>query len=246
MTMDSLTFRTRLSGKSSNADGIIYGQKKDRVIFVTKTYKNDFVYFLQDAFQKKKEAIGYSFFSHALMLNNGIPEEMKWALTSNVGCTLDVESMIPVVLDHFRLTMKRLESGFWYVIAELAAIYYASQEKYDYLCWVQGDCLTRGGDWVTPAIKILKKEKETILVSPASDVNTWHDQDGYDHYCSDQAFIGRVADLAKPEPYQVEGTDPDYPRYAPDSFEAMVGKYLKASGKKRKILSDYWVYHGAY
>ncbi len=85
-----------------------------------------------------------------------------------------------------------------------------------------------------------------MVVSPLSEVNTWHDADDYDHYMSDQAFVVRVKDFLNPEVYHVPGTDPDYPDYGGNSFEHMVGKYLKKTGKKRKILTDFWVNHPSY
>lgn len=215
-----------------------------RVLFASKCYGRDYLGFLKGMFELKVDAIGYPFESKVLMLNNGIPEEMKTALTATAGFTLDVEAMLPYIYEHFNLSDESFGEGKWYSVAELGAILFAYKEGYDYLCYVQGDCITQNGDWVTPGIAILEENPKVMVVSPASEVNTWHGDDGYDHYMSDQAWLGRVADLADPQVYHVEGVDGDYPSYGGNSFEHMVGKYLKQSGKMRQILPQYWTYHG--
>jgi hypothetical protein len=110
----------------------------------------------------------------------------------------------------------------------------------EYLTFIQGDCLTTGGDWITPAINVLENEPDVLLVSPLSEVNTWGE---YDLYCSDQAFLCRTKDLQNPEVYSYRTIDPDYPSYGGLSFEHLVGNYMKATGKKRKILNRFWIYH---
>jgi hypothetical protein len=194
------------------------------VTFATKCWGGDYHKFLSGAFERKKSAIGYLFDKEYLVVNNGIPEGISFPF--NTVDAFNAPSVLNV-----------------YARGEVAAVFAA---KTDYICFVQGDAITEGGDWVTPALKILENELDVFLVSPASEVNTWHNVDGYDHYCSDQAFIARVSDLQEPVTYSVEGIDTDYPSYGGDSFEHMIGKYLKATGKKRKILEEFYVHHPAY
>lgn len=215
-----------------------------KVLFATKCYAKDWHKFLRGDFQLKVDSIGYPFDGKVLMLNNGVPEDAVLPLTEACGFTLDVEAMLPYLYEHFGVTDTHFNGGKWYAVAEMGAALFAAKEGYDYLCYVQGDCVTMNGDWVTQAIRTLEREPDVLLVSPRSDVNTWHDKHGYDHYCSDQAFVARAGELATPEVYHIEGTDPDYPNYGGNSFEAMVGKYLKATGKKRKIYENFWTIHG--
>lgn len=215
---------------------------KPKVLFATKCYGKDYLPFLSSAFTHKYKSIGYPFDGTVLMLNNGIPEDMKWALTGANGFTLDVEPALPIVYEHFGLTDESFEGGKWYSVAELTALFYAQEEGYDYLCWVQGDCLAQD-DWVEEGIEILESNPDIAVVSPWSDVNTWHDNDGLDHYMSDQAFLVRVKEFAQKDVYHYPGTDSDYPSYGGNSFEHMVGKYLKATKRFRKILINYWCTH---
>lgn len=192
------------------------------VTFATKCWGGDYYKFLLGAYERKLEALEYIFDEDYLVVNNGVPEDTSFQFdTVMVGKSL---------YNH-------------YASGEIKALQAAST---DYLCFVQGDCLTSGGNWIDTGIEVLQSEPEVLIVSPASEVNTWHDHNGYDHYCSDQAFVVRVADFMNPEVYQVPGVDPDYPDYGGNSFEAMVGRYLKYTGKKRKILTDFYVHHPAY
>lgn len=201
---------------------------------------------LSGAYQRKMEACDYPFDETILVINNGVPEIATGAL-----CRL---SDFTVTADTLKETFTR-QIGFepnMYALGELSAIW-VLPKQIQYLCYVQGDCITEGGDWITPGIKILESEPDVMVVSPASEVNTWHDASGYDNYMSDQAFLIRLNDFCdksfprlREEVFTVEGTDHNYPDYGGNSFEAMVGKYLKKTGKKRKILTEFWTLHPAY
>jgi len=203
------------------------------VTFASKCWGGDYKKFLAGAFERKRDAIEYSFSHQVLLINNGVPEDIDFGSISTIRVNPEVSQ-----------TIFRVNNANHYATGELSAIFASGFDSY--LCYIQGDCITQGGDWVTPGIAILESEPDVMVISPHSEVNTWHDKDGYDHYMSDQAWLVRVSDFLKPEVYQVEGTDPDYPSYALDSFEALVGRYLKSSGKKRKILSDFYVQHPTY
>lgn len=204
-----------------------------KVAFVSKAWGGDYEKFLSGAFERKRDAVPYPFDWHLLVANNGVPEEAPLRDLPFATCWVGLEQQLH-------------KADNYYATGELCAVWQCHGHGSEYLCFVQGDCVTEGGDWVTPAIKVLEKEPDVMVVSPLSEVNTWHDAQGYDHYMSDQAFVVRVKDFMNPEVYAVVGTDPDYPDYGGDSFEAMVGKYLKKSGRKRKILTGFWTIHPQY
>lgn len=202
-----------------------------KTVFATKYWREDWEKIEFGGLTRKMQAIGYPFDNSLVVGNNGSPKTIR--LQNHI------DTIREEVQEFFNLKdMNNYASG------ELASIYLA--KEYDYLCYVQGDCITTGGDFVTPAIKILESEPNVFVVSPSSDVNTWHNEDGYDHYMSDQAFVIRVKDFLNPKVYAVSGLNPDYPDYGGNSFEAMVGKYLVSSKKTRKILNDFYVVHPAY
>lgn len=213
------------------------------VTFATKCYEMDWKKIVFGGFQRKVAACQYPFERKVLVINNvidqdGVREAARWVTPD--FCFAHPDS----IQSQFRLNgpPNVFASG------ELAAVGMANSDYSGtgYLCYVQGDCITSGGDWVTPAIKVLRSEPDVMVVSPASEVNTWNDEEGYDRYMSDHAFVVRVKDFINPEFYAVAGIDSDYPLYGGNSFEHMVGKYLKATGKKRKILTDFYVQHPAY
>lgn len=204
-----------------------------RVLFASKCWEKDWLPLVSGGFQKKVDAIGYPFAGHVLILNNGVP----------VGISPIIDGIA------YHRAIKRdwdflgVREPNVYCSGELSAVAYAAYGGFDYICYLQGDCITENGDWVTPAILILEEEPDVTLVSPASEVNTWADKDGYDSYVSDQAFVARVSDLSSHSAWNVPGNDPDYPQYALDSFEARLGRHLKAMRLRRKILEGYWCYH---
>ena len=192
---------------------------------------------MQGEFDKKCPP--YPFDDKILFINNEISRDVKFPCK-----TIRVDDYIIPVLDFFGLNAdsftKNGNSGFWYSIAELTAIYMA--KDFDYLCWVQSDCRTKG-DWITPGLKELDK-KDISVVSPVSAVNTWHKRDGLDQFFSDQAYLIKVSEFRKKiydykEPYQ-----PEYPFYGGASFEYKVGQYLKNNNKYRRILDKFWCEHG--
>lgn len=184
---------------------------------------------LAGAFDRKAESCQYPFTDKLLVVNNGVSAEGASALADAFPFVWFVERYINP-----------------YVDGELAAI--DAADIYDYLCFVQGDCLIDPPyDWVTPGIKILEENPEISVVSPASAVNTWHDKNGLDRYCSDQSWLVRVEEFQGGDVFtHWKEHDPDYPSYAPRSFESLVGAYLKATGKYRKIIEEAWCQHPAY
>ena len=208
------------------------------VTFATKTWGGDYKKFLGGAFERKINSINYPFDEKILVVNNGVPEEVYFKQSYVNAPALQKE-----ILRFFDLTEEDFEGGINYALGELAGIWLCNGI---YGCWVQGDVLTTGGDWVTPSITVLENEPDVLLVSPFSEVNTWHDKDGYDQECSDQAFVFRVSDLRRADIYQIPGRDENYPLYGGNSFEHMIGNYLKATGKKRKILKSFYVLHPTY
>lgn len=210
------------------------------VTFATKCWGGDYQKFLSGAYERKLESLEYIFDREILILNNTEnPDRVRKALeesaTEEVYYALDLAHVFG-----------GLEYSQPYALGEMVAMWVPGADPEtatDYVCYVQGDVLTAGGDWVTPGIEILESEPDVLVVSPSSEVNTWHDREGYDQYMSDWAFVARTRDFRDFSTYRVPGNDPDYPLYAPNSFEALVGRYLKASGKKRKVLPEFTSLH---
>lgn len=197
---------------------------------------------LRGGFTKKYQSIEYPFDCIGIAINNKVPEGVKEEFAGKADIILDVPKIQDEVLEYFNLKEKDFKGGLVYSIAELAAIRACDT---DYLCYVQGDCLCTTGDWVTEGVKVLEREPQTSVVSPLSDVNTWHDNLGHDQYFSDQAWLVRVKEFQKP--IYTGGEDiPDYPLHGGDSFEKKVAQYLRKEGKARKVLMGHWYDHPVY
>lgn len=215
-----------------------------RVLFATKCWQGDWQRVL-GGFEAKVRAIGYPFESTLAVINNADdPDSVRDAFEGVADRVVVAESSLPWIYGQAGLSRESFVTpggdGYPYAIGELAAVLHAA--SYDYLCYVQGDALARG-DWVTPGIKVLEDEPGVMVVSPASDVNTWHDAAGYDRYMSDHAWLVRPWEFQDKAVYAVPGADPDYPAYGGNSFEAMVGRYLKATGRTRKVLTRFRSLH---
>lgn len=195
------------------------------VTFASKCWGGDAGKFLSGAFERKAAACEYPFSLTLLVINNGVGEELDGVLAGHADAAV------------------RAPEGNVYAAGERKA---CSSCQSEFLCFVQGDCITQGGDWITPGLLVLRSEPDVMAVSPSSEVNTWHGADGYDRYMSDQAWLVRTKDFQDRAVYAAGAHDPDYPAYAPGSFEASVGRYLKKTGKKRKILEEFWVSHPAW
>lgn len=202
--------------------------KMSKVLFATKCWEKDWQKMLAGGFDRKVESCQYPFDASLLIINNGI---------SNEG--------IDALQEAFFFTSKVKNFSNPYADAELLAVEKAI--RYDYLCYVQGDCLiSPASDWVTPAIKTLEENPHISVVSPASDCNTWHDPKTHlDQFFSDHAFLIRVSEFRKPI-YDTEGVIPEFPPHGGQSFEHMAAKYLRKAGKYRYIMEDVWVNHPAY
>lgn len=215
------------------------------VVFCTKTWREDYDKFLSGAFERKLSSVPYDFDQTFLFLNNGIPTVAYDDLAHSANQTIEVADIAPGVMEHFKVTEDTFKGGYHYSIAELSAILYAA--PYDYLCWIQGDCLGDGSDWVSEGIAILEKNPQISVISPGSEVNTWHDQvTKQDHMFSDQAWLVRVAEFNQPIYNYTEPDLPDYPPHGGDSFERLVGRYLHQTGRYRQILEEFWITHVAY
>lgn len=196
--------------------GSAVSMPSSKVLFATKCWSGDWAKMLAGGFDDKWKTIGYPFDDKVLILNNGVPEGVEG--------------------------FRAKQTGNVYADGEKGAI--EAAKGYDYLCFVQGDCITQGGDWVTTGIDYLEHWPSISVVSPRSEVNTWDDKKGLDRYMSDQAWLVRVSEFSNQDIYQYPGVDPDYPDYAPNSFEHQVGRYLKSTNRYRKILDGFWTVHG--
>lgn len=217
------------------------------VIFSTKCWGGDYQKFLAGAYQRKLDAINpYEPLQKWLIFNN-----VSDSVTAEtfVGCgadlSLNAETFWGETLSYFDLKEEDFGSGVPYSISELVELAICKQANFDYLIHYSSDSLSNNGDWITPAIEILKKEKDVIVVSPKSEVNTWHDKNGYDHFFSDQCFLLDVKKV--PKDFSKYGEPlKEYPKHGGMSFEHMLGKFMHAKGLKRKILEDFWYDHPAY
>jgi hypothetical protein len=148
-----------------------------------------------------------------------------------------------LMLTFFELTPESFNGGYHYSVAELMAIYLA--KDFDYLCWVQGDCMPTTQGWVSEGIHILEQNPLVSVVSPFSEVNTWHDGASQDQFFSDQAFLIRTAEFR--QPIYSGGEDIlEYPPHGGDSFEKKVAQYLRKAETYRQILPHHWYTHPSY
>lgn len=207
------------------------------VSFFTKTWEGDFARMLAGGFQKKWQACGYDFDEVNILLNNQVAR-MAFPGADKSICVADLESEV-----RSRYGNPDFKGGDVYSLAELVACHLCDTE---YLCYVQGDCLPARGDWVTPAIEILESFPEIAVVSPSSDVNTWHDAEGLDRFFSDQAWLVRAKDFKDPHLMDGGPDIPEYPPHGGDSFEKKVAQWLRKNGKYRKILTNHRYEHPAY
>ncbi len=202
------------------------------VCFASKCWSGDWTKLVFGGFEAKAKSADYPFDRKIFLLNNGVPE--------NIAFGTRVDATKRRVLEYFNLTEESFKGGYKYSIAELTAIYLAND--FDYLCYVQGDCVCSTGDWVTEGVAILEKNPEIAVVSPRSEVNTWHGADGLDQFFSDQCFLVRVKEFSG----QIYGGGeeiPEYPHHGGDSFEKKAAQYLRRTGKYRKILTNHWYDH---
>lgn len=218
-------------------------REKMSVAFFTKTWGKDYPKMLQDGFERKWQSFSYDFDTVGVAINNEVPPGIRDAFLGRADIILDVPKMQNDVLEYFNLKAEDFKGGFFYSIAELAAIRACDTE---YLCYLQGDCLMEStNDFVARAIDILENDPRISVVSPASDVNTWHNTEGLDQFFSDQCFVIRIAEFQKPI-YEGGEDIPEYPSHGGDSFEKKVAQYLRRTGKYRKIITNAWYDHPAY
>ncbi len=217
-----------------------------KVVFATKTWERDYLKMAQGEFLRKENSCKYPFDDSFLVVNNtDNPAHVK-ELLSETGRMVFVEDHLKEVLAVFNLNKSSFiepytsQNGYVYAVGELTAIWAARNA--DYLCYIQGDCITYpASDWVTEAIEILENTPEISVVSPYSEVNTWGDTD---QYMSDQAWVVRVPEFMGDIYNHSPEYSHDYPSYGGRSFEYIVGQYLIHSGQKRKILKKHYVVHG--
>jgi len=209
------------------------------IIFATKCWGKDYHKFLQQEFQNKKPS--FNFDKNWLLINNRVP-----IVKFNCGADfyIKVDKYANKALKFFNLEKNSFRyngyDGYVYSIAELVLLYLVP--SIGYLCYIQGDVQVRG-DWITPAIKILENEPNVSVVSPLSAVNTWHNKNGYDYFFSDQAFVIRIPEFKQQIYFYKEPILDQYPFYAGNPFERMIGRYLHNTKRKRKILKEFYAYH---
>lgn len=207
-----------------------------RILFATKCWGADWDKFLAGALERKTDAIGYPFTERWLLVNNGVPEA-----DFKADRVIRVDQHDEETLEHFNLKYGDFDGGYNYSIAELVCLYLA--DGFDYLCWVQGDCLPERGDWVTKGIEILENDYNISVISPGSEVNTWGE---IDQFFSDQSFLVRVKEFRKQIYNYDEPELPQYPPHGGQSFERRAARYLRNNGKGRRVLYDFTYIHPAW
>jgi len=213
------------------------------VLFASKCYGGDYYHFLKDAFNKKWQSCNYPFDTKWLLINNDVPSDAYCQLKAEQ--IIDVSKYEDIVLKYFKLKKKNFNGGYIYSIAELIAIYLA--QRFNYLCWLQGDVLmNKKEDWITPAIKILEDNPNISVVAPLSELNTYHNDKGLDHFFSDHAYLIRVSEFRKKIYNYKKPELNEYPSHGGNSFERMIGRYLHNTNKYRKILNEFYTLHPAY
>ncbi len=211
-----------------------------KVLFTTKTWKEDYTKFLSGAFKRK--VLNYSFSERWLMLNNEVPKEVEFNQPYRV---IEVAKHAKQTLEFFNLTKEDFKGGYWYSIAELVCLYLA--KDFDYLVWVQGDCLMEDSKgFVEKAIKILENKPHISVVSPTSEVNTWHNDLNLDQFFSDQCFVVRVKEFRQPIYNYNTPKLNQFPSHGGNSFERLAARYLHNNSKFRRILNEYHLFHPAY
>ena len=208
-----------------------------KVLFATKCWGGDWQKFLAGAFERKVP--DYPLCEKWLLINNSVPPKVKF----KVDKTIRVEDYAERALNFFNLKESDFKGGYVYSIAELVCLYLA--KDFDYLVWIQGDVMV-DGKWVKKALQILRKKHYIAVVSPSSEVNTYHDELGLDQEFSDQCFVVRVREFRQQIYNYKSPNQKNYPDYGGHSFEYKCGQYLKNNNKFRKILTCAWAHHPAY
>jgi hypothetical protein len=222
------------------------------VLFATKCWEGDWLKMASGGFKRKVDSLQYPFDATLLVINNVKDEEaVKNSLEGVSTYLLSVSEALQGILSSFNLKEtdfiepKTGVNGFLYAIGELAAVY--GSKGYDYLCYLQGDCLLHPStNFVEEAIAVLEKNPNIAIVSPYSEVNTWADDKDLDQKCSDQCFVVRVNEFLSPIYSYMEPYQPEYPEYGGRSFEYMVGQYLINTNRWRMILRNHYVLHPTY
>jgi hypothetical protein len=212
-----------------------------KVLFATKCWGGDYTKFLSGTFKRKIPR--YPFTECWLFLNNAVPSKAFRGFSADK--IIEVDDYAERTLNFFKLDKKDFNGGYVYSIAELVCLYLA--KSFDYLCWIQGDCLMEDSvGFVGKSIKVLEKKPHISIVSPRSEVNTWHNDLGLDQFCSDQGFVVRIKEFRQPIYNYKMPTLNQYPSHGGNSFERLVGRYLRNNNKFRRILNEYYLFHPAY
>lgn len=145
-----------------------------------------------------------------------------------------------------------------YYQPELQAVYQAEDMGAEYILWYASDVKPPEGDWVTPALKLLKKY---AVVSPFWEMNATdfartaqrevHRGTGFketdfgfeDYVFSDQAYLAKIKTMLEID-YETDHPVKNlYPPHGGNSFERRVAQWLAATGKKRAVLTSFQYRH---
>lgn len=144
-----------------------------------------------------------------------------------------------------------------YYRPEKRAICEAYWRKYDYILWYASDVKPPEGDWITPALELLK---DYPIVSPfwTEDFEAYAlysvqrgslggfkktDFGFEDHFFSDHAYLAKVETMVNIDYHLDHPIKSHYPQHGGNSFECRVAQWLATTGQKRAVLKDFKYRH---
>lgn len=144
-----------------------------------------------------------------------------------------------------------------YHAPERRAIIEAKKRKATHILWYASDVRPPEGDWVTPALKLLKKYPIVSTFWGTEDFNYYastaqrESGTGFeltdfgfeDHLFSDQAYLAKIDTMINID-YEIDHPiKRRYPPHGGNSFECRVAQWLATTGKKRAVLKDFRYRH---
>ena len=143
-----------------------------------------------------------------------------------------------------------------YYLPELRGVQEAAKRGAEYILWYASDVTPPEGDWVTPALKLLKKYP---IVSPfwmdnykaVLDTFIREERGGVketefgfeDHMFSDQAYIAKVSTMQNIDYNADSYVKNFYPPHGGNSFECRVAQWLESTNQRRAVLRDFQYRH---
>ena len=229
------------------------------VTFETKVYENDWEYLLKDGFLKIMiDRCNYSFNRRTLMINNvdnlrRVKYYAEKAIDDNV---IDdfyiVENFEEEVLNHFRISKKSFEGGYYYSIAELVGIYLCRDE---YLLHLSSDSFLgkySEDAWIDNAIRLMNKHSDIIVANPvwnkkfkeAKAESLCELENFYLGYgFSDQCYLIKTKIFKRQIYSELNIESERYPKYGGELFEKRVDAFMRNNDLKRITSKEINYFH---